>query len=92
MALPPLSAVAARLLALGLTKNAIGLSEKPADETFDVDDSSCITQIGYRQGDVITVTFKRGGSLTYDFYGDYQTFTAFKNAGSKGAFFNSRFR
>jgi hypothetical protein len=71
--------------------NAIGESEEPADETVPVS-STCITEIGYRKGDVITVTFKRGGSITYDYPGDYALFQQFKDAPSKGAFFNAHFR
>ena len=64
------------------------MTTEPADETYSVHGSSCISEIGYREGDVITVTFHRGGSLTSDFDGDHKTYLEFRNANSKGQFFN----
>lgn len=69
---------------------------RPEDEAETVQveyvDSSCIVAIGYQPPGTITVTFKRGGAITYDYPGDYALFQQFKEAPSKGAFFNANLR
>lgn len=66
------------------------------DETQTVQvqhvDSSCIVAIGWQPPGTISVTFKRGGAINYEYPGDYATFQQFKEAPSKGAFFNAHFR
>lgn len=90
MALAPL---AARALTIGeFFGNALGETTEPADELISVD-SSCIIQIGFRAKDnVITITFRRGGTGTYDYPGSPELWQQFKDAPSKGAFFNANFR
>lgn len=93
MALAPL---AARMVPAIWALYGRTLGESPQDATPDESlsvDSSCITQIGYRAADsVITITFKRGGTLTYDYAGSPELWQQFKDAPSKGAFFNANFR
>jgi hypothetical protein len=55
-------------------------------------DSSCIVAIGWQPPGTISVTFKRGGAITYEYPSDYETFQQFKDAPSKGAFFNANLR
>jgi KTSC domain len=86
---PTLARVALGEAALELI-NPLGPSTEEANEVISVD-SSCISQIGYRDG-VIMVQFKRGGSINYDYPGTYELFQEFKDAPSKGAFFNAHFR
>jgi KTSC domain len=52
--------------------------------------STAISAIGWRKDGIISVTFHRGGTYTYD--GDYELFQAFLAAPSKGQFFNSYFK
>lgn len=83
-------AISGRLLANGVVQSLIG--DKEIDELENIEvpvSSSCIRSIGYRGDDVITVTFIRGGTYSYD--GDKATFAAFVAAPSKGEFFNAHF-
>lgn len=53
--------------------------------------SSFISAISY-QDNAITVFFKRGGHLVYDYPGSLETFIEFLLAPSKGQFFNANLR
>ena len=53
--------------------------------------SSFITAIGYNDGE-ITVFFKRGGAMVYDYPGSAEIFLEFLLAPSKGKYFNDNFR
>jgi len=55
-------------------------------------DSTAIHEIGYDGQGIISVTFRRGGSLTYEFSGTPEEFLAFALSPSKGTFFNEHFR
>lgn len=68
--------------------------EEEQSQTVHIEhvDSSCITTIGWNPPGTISVTFKRGGSINYDYSGTYEQFIAFREAPSKGAFFNANFR
>ena len=57
--------------------------------------SAAISMIAYEgnaQAGTITVTFHRGGQLTYDYPGALAEFTAFALASSKGQFFNEHLK
>jgi hypothetical protein len=53
--------------------------------------SSFISAISYEDGE-ITVFFKRGGHLVYDYPGTAEIFIEFLLAPSKGAYFNANLR
>ena len=80
-----------RLLAAGLAAIRAGYEEHEdlEDVTIPVA-SDAISAIGWRGDGVITVTFHRGGTYTYE--GTRDMFEAFLAAPSKGRFFNANFR
>lgn len=89
MALAPLAARAVGAATLELFR-----PEQEESQTVHIEpvDSSCIVAIGWQPPSTISVTFKRGGSINYDYPGTYEQFIAFREAPSKGAFFNANFR
>lgn len=53
--------------------------------------SSAISNIGFNK-DIITVVFKRGGSISYDYPGTEEEFIDFVMSPSKGGWFNANLR
>lgn len=64
------------------------------DETVGLSvplNSSFIASASYRPG-IVTVVFRRGGSISYDYPCTEEEFIAFVLSPSKGTFFNAHFR
>jgi KTSC domain-containing protein len=87
------SRISSTLLALA-GEAAFGDEEEEPDLTeITVPVSSeAIQSLTYHAGGIITVTFHRGGSRSYDYPGDETLFMAFVMAPSKGRFFNQNFK
>ena len=86
------SRIALGLATSELLKEEFAMAEElghPQEVTIPVS-STAIRSIGWHRGNVITVTFNRGGTYSYD--GSYELFQAFAAAPSKGAFFNANFK
>lgn len=93
MALAPLIArvvIGGRAGVAARTAAATLFESKSRDEETVAVSSSAISQIGYRSDDTISVTFRRGG--TYLYSGSRDLYEQFKNAPSKGQFFNANFQ
>lgn len=91
MALAPLAARVVGAATVELYRRFGGEDEAQTVQVAHVD-SSCIVAIGWQPPGTISVTFKRGGAITYEYPSDYETFQQFKDAPSKGAFFNAHLR
>ena len=82
--------VAAESAMMGFAK-AIGAEYSPESGITVPVSSSCISSIGYNN-DRITVQFRRGGSMSYDYYGTAEEFISFVSSPSKGAWFNANLK
>jgi hypothetical protein len=71
----------------------LGVPFNPAEGEITIPvASSAIAEIGFKVPATITVVFKRGGSISYDFPGTPAEFAAFALSPSKGVFFNAHFK
>lgn len=80
-------AMVARIAGMLGVAGALGLDEPISVPVRSV----CIANLSWHK-DTVTVTFKRGGQINYDYPCDLETFQSFVNAPSVGQFFNQHFK